>query len=129
MNAGKLFVSAVLAGVFLWGAASAESFKLPYDNIPKVDPHDPVMEEDPERLKAISCKMLDLAMGANYVFAATLDVVHQVHPSPHTKTLAAPYVKRFKLERKEYKSRCKEPAKHLEESKKKYPKNPFIPNP
>ncbi len=87
------------------------------------------MEEDPERLKAINCKMLDLAMGANYVFAATYDAVRQVYPNPNAKKLAAPYVKRFRLERNEYKSRCKEQAEHFEEAKKKYPKNPFIPNP
>ena len=78
--------------MMVWiSTALAQSFKLPYDNIPKVDPHDPVMEEDPARLKAISCQMLDLAMGANYVFAATLDVVDQVHPSPHTKTFGRPW--------------------------------------
>jgi hypothetical protein len=129
MNAVKLTVSAIFTAMFLCGPAVAQSIKLPYDNIPKVNPHDPVMEEDPERLKAISCLKLDLAMGANYVFAANQAAVQQTFPNPNAKKLAAPFVKRFQLERKEYKARCKEPAKELESAKKRFPKNPYIPNP
>jgi hypothetical protein len=72
-------------------------------------------------------------MATNYASTATLSVAQQVlakrgYPASTDHPEAAAYVKRFKLERKEYKSRCKGPAKEFEAVKKKYPHNPYIPN-
>lgn len=141
MNAGKHIILAALACAFLCGcAATAETPAQPpaqlTDLKPIADPHDPVNEEDPVRLRAISCQMLDLVMSANYAYLGAMDVSKQVlaqrgfaaaDPAAD-RTRAAPYVRRFKAERKEYKSRCKGPATELEAVKKKYPNNPYIPN-
>ncbi len=80
--------------------------------------------------------MLDLVMSANYAYLGAMDVAKQVlaqrgFPAADPaadRTRAAPYVRRFKAERKEYKSRCKGPATEFEAVKKKYPHIPYIPN-
>jgi hypothetical protein len=137
MNASKLIVSVISACAFLCGCASAETPAMPpaqfTDLKPISDPHDPVNEEDPVRLRAISCQILDLVMATNYASTATLSVAQQElakrgYPASTDHPEAAAYVKRFKLERKEYKSRCKGPATEFEAVKKKYPHNPYIPN-
>jgi hypothetical protein len=110
MNTGRIAISAALAcalfGVLFPVASALGETSSP---MPKA-----AQEEYRTKLKAYSCDALDEAMSKSYVVACLGDIMRD----PRDKMVAGFGAVQFKLEQKEYKSRCKEEPAKLKAQKK-----------
>ncbi len=115
MNASKLIVSIVLACAYLGGCTSSDtpavSAAAPA-SLPS-EPDKAHLEDNPERLKAFSCEKLDEAMSMNY----TLACLWETTGNPTDQAIADFSAQKFKVQQKEYKSRCKAKPAKLAEAK------------
>jgi hypothetical protein len=113
MKACKLTISVALACAYLGGSASAET-PAPASALTQAAPSGSgkaFLEDDPEKLKAFSCEALGNAMASNYGLACFLESSERAFD----KIVGAASGRKFKVQQKEYKSRCKgEPAKLTE---------------
>jgi hypothetical protein len=111
MKAGKLSISVALACAYLGGSASAETPAPAFTQAAPSGSGKAFLEDDPEKLKAFSCEALGNAMASNYGLACFLESSERAFD----KLLGAISGRKFKVQQKEYKSRCKgEPAKLAE---------------
>ncbi len=128
MKAGRLTItiSVALACAYLAGCASAET-PAPAPAVTQAGASGPdkaFLEDNPEKLKAFSCEALDDAMASNYNLAA----IWEKQANPMDRAIADFSAKKFKVQQKEYKSRCKgEPAK-LAAAKRWHPHCKLLPN-
>lgn len=115
MFKGRLTISIALACVCLGGAFAELPAPAPAAKQAAAAGSDKAfLEENPQKLKAFSCGTLDEFMATNYRLGCLLEM----SPNGIDNAIGREAARKFKAQRKEYKSRCKgEPAK-LAEAKK-----------
>ena len=113
MNMGRLSISFVLACSFLGSLASAVTTALTpvAAQAAPSDPNKAFLEDNPTKLKTFSCQALDEAMAMNYNLACLMETTGNAIDNAVGNQAA----QKFKVQQKEYKSRCKgKPAKLAE---------------